>query len=170
MIGGILRYSRAGRSDHLREQVDVGELVQEVVTLLAPPESVSVRVAPNLPTLHTERAPLQQVFMNLIGNALTYAQRRDVVVDVEVSSEDATWCFSVRDNGPGIAPDEQQRIWQILQAGSADSSGIGLAVVRKIAETRGGKAWVKSDTGRGSTFFFTWPKHEPSSGASERSQ
>jgi signal transduction histidine kinase len=67
--------------------------------------------------------------------------------------------FWVRDNGPGIDPEDQERIWELFQARSSDSesSGIGLAVVRKTVEARGGRAWVSSDLGRGSTFHFTWP-------------
>ncbi|MFT3921691.1 MAG: ATP-binding protein [Myxococcales bacterium] len=158
MIGGILRYSRAGRREVARERVPVGELVNEVVTLLAPHEQATVKVAGELPILHTERVPLQQVFMNLIGNALKYAKRPDVVVEVGCREVDGKLEFSVRDNGPGIEPDDQPHIWELFQARSADSqsSGIGLAVVRKTVEARGGRAWVDSKPGQGSTFYFTW--------------
>jgi len=113
-----------------------------------------------LPTLFTERVPLQQVFMNLIGNALKYAQRPDVVVEIEASESSSRWEFCVRDNGPGIAAEDHDSIWQLFQARSpnGESTGIGLAVVRKTVETRGGQTWVNSEPGHGSTFCFTWPK------------
>ncbi len=158
LIGGILRYSRAGRCDDAREEVKVSELVQEVVALLAPAERAQVQLAENLPVLHTERIPLQQVFMNLIGNALKYAKRPDVVVQIASRLAGDEIEFSVRDNGPGIDPDEQPHIWELFQAraSDSDSSGIGLAVVRKTVEARGGKVWVDSSPGHGSTFYFTW--------------
>jgi PAS domain S-box-containing protein len=159
MIGGILRYSRAGRGDLSRERVQVGELVQEVVALLSPAESASVSTVGEMPTLTTERIPLQQVFMNLIGNALKYGARPDVSVEVSCRPVENRLEFAVRDNGPGIDPEDQQSIWELFQARSSnkESSGIGLAVVRKTVEARGGLAWVSSEVGHGSTFFFTWP-------------
>jgi PAS domain S-box-containing protein len=163
MVGGILQYSRAGRCERSLEDVDVRELVQEVVALLSPPDGAQVQISPELPKLHTERIPLQQTLMNLIANALTYAKRPDVLVEVEASAEDGFWHFRVRDNGAGIPLEDHERIWQLFQAGSGGEkrgSGIGLAVVRKTAEARGGRAWVESSIGHGSTFHFTWPKHD----------
>jgi signal transduction histidine kinase len=159
MINGILHYSRAGRSDQ-DEPVDVSELLQEVVALLHVPAQAEVRVGA-MPLLLTERVPLQQVFMNLIGNALKYAKRPDVRVDVGCADEDDGFLrFSVRDNGPGVAPESRERIWQIFAARSSDSesTGIGLAVVRKTVEARGGRAWVESTPQHGATFHFTWPR------------
>jgi PAS domain S-box-containing protein len=163
MVGGILQYSRAGRCERSLEDVDVRELVQEIVALLSPPETAQVVPSPELPKLHTERVPLQQTLMNLIANALTYARRPDVLVEVTAVSEDGVWHFCVRDNGPGIPAEDYERIWQLFQAGPGGErrgSGIGLAVVRKTAEARGGRAWVESTPGHGSTFHFTWPKHD----------
>ena len=136
MIGGILRYSRAGRRDLGREDVFrvAKVLVQEVITLLAPNEQAVVRTVGELPTLSTERVPLQQVFMNLVGNALKYAKRADVVVEITCRELERNYYeFSVRDNGPGIALDNQPQIWELFPARSADtgSTGIGLAVVKK---------------------------------------
>jgi PAS domain S-box-containing protein len=161
MVGGILRYSRAGRFDEDPERVDVNELVREVVALLSPGEGATVRIAPNLPVLLTARVPLQQVFMNLIDNALKYARREDVIIDIDAREIEGGWFqFSVRDNGQGIDAEDRERIWQLFQSRASDgeSSGIGLAVVRKTVEARGGRAWVESELGHGATFYFTWPR------------
>jgi PAS domain S-box-containing protein len=162
LIDGILDYSRAGRVRAEAEQVDVGELVGEVVELLAPPPEVEVVVAPNMPSILTERVPLQQVFMNLVGNAIKYNRRPGGRVDVSAAPEgEERWRFAVADNGPGIAPQYHERIWQIFQTLNArdkvEGTGIGLSVVRKLVESRGGRVWLESDVGCGATFNFTWP-------------
>ncbi|AKT39985.1 ATP-binding protein [Chondromyces crocatus] len=161
LIEGILGYSRAGRMRDKIEVVDVGRLLGEIIELLAPARG-RIAVGPEMPTLRCERVPLQQVFMNLIGNALKYAQRDDALVRVEVEDEGTSFRFSVSDNGPGIAPQYHERIWGIFQTLEArdkvEGTGIGLSVVQKIVETRGGRVWVESALGSGAAFHFTWLK------------
>jgi signal transduction histidine kinase len=117
-----------------------------------------------MPTFLSERVPLQQVFINLIGNAVKYtsAARADGAVDISWRHAGDFYEFAVRDNGPGIAPEFHERIWGIFQTLEArdrvEGTGIGLSVVKKIIETRGGRVWVESTAGRGATFRFTWPK------------
>ena len=164
LIDGILAYSRAGRVLKEVEPVDTGALVQEVIELLAPPEGVRIEVEPAMPIVQAERIPFQQVFLNLIANAVKYslAERPDVEVRVQCRDADDAFEFAIRDNGPGIAPEYHERIWGIFQTLSArddvESTGIGLSVVRKLVERRGGRAWVESAPGSGATFRFTWPK------------
>ena len=162
LIEGILEYSRAGRVQTKAEQVDAGRLVQEVVDLLAPSPDARITVAGSLPVLRTERMPLQRVFLNLIGNALKHAQRQDPEVRVECHDAGEFWEFAVTDNGPGIPPEYHERIWGIFQTLEArdrvEGAGIGLALVRKLVEARGGRAWVESDPGAGASFRFLWRK------------
>jgi PAS domain S-box-containing protein len=164
LIDGILAYSRAGRMLSRPEAVDVGHLVHEVVELLAPGDNVTTEVPAEMPTLEAERVPLQQVFLNLISNAVKYtrAVRSDVVVRIEWRDDGDVYTFTVCDNGPGIAPEYHERIWGIFQTleprDKVEGTGIGLSVVRKIVEARGGGAWVESSPGAGATFHFTWPK------------
>jgi signal transduction histidine kinase len=162
LIDGVLAYSRAGRLHDEPASVDVGRLLAESVELLAPPEETQIEIASGMPVLETERVPLQQVFMNLIGNAIKYNRRPGARVEVTVAREDEDfWRFSVADNGPGIAPRHRERVWQIFQTlaprDKVEGTGIGLSVVRKIVEARGGRAWIDSDVGEGATFHFTWP-------------
>jgi PAS domain S-box-containing protein len=164
LIDGVLAYSRAGRALTSPEPVDSGVLVREAIELQAPPAEVAIDVAPRMPTLQAERVPLQQVFMNLIGNAIKYAraERPDVLVEVGWQDVQDAYEFSVRDNGPGIAQEYQERIWGLFQTlaprDKVEGTGIGLSVVKKIVESRGGRAWVESEPGQGATFRFTWPK------------
>ncbi|WP_164001748.1 GAF domain-containing protein [Pyxidicoccus caerfyrddinensis] len=164
LIDGILQYSRAGRVRGMPETLEVGRLLQELVELVAPRPPAMVELQGELPVLFTERVPLQQVLMNLITNALKHARREDARVVVS-AVEDGDFCrFTVTDNGPGIAPEFHERIWGIFQTLEArdkvEGTGIGLAVVKKVVESRGGKAWVESAAGAGARFHFTWPMKE----------
>lgn len=164
LIDGILDYSRAGRVRHKAERVEVSRLIGEVTELLAPKTGVAIEVGPSMPVLTTERVPLQQVFMNLVGNALKHARRDDARIEVRVADDASFFRFTVKDNGQGIAPEFHERIWGIFQTLEArdkvEGAGIGLSVVRKIVESRGGAAWVESAPGAGAAFHFTWPKRE----------
>jgi signal transduction histidine kinase len=164
LIDGILMYSRAGRVRGAVETIDTGKLVREVIELLSPPDGVVVDVQPEMPVVESERVPLQQVFMNLIGNAIKYSRpvREDVRVEVRWQHGREGPQFSIRDNGPGIASQYHERIWGIFQTLQArdkvEGTGIGLSVVKKIIESRGGHVWLQSAPGEGSTFHFTWPR------------
>ncbi|WP_437314432.1 PAS domain-containing protein [Sorangium sp. So ce385] len=163
LIDGILAYSRAGRVREAAAPVDTAAMVREVLDLLAPPEHVQIAVQPGLPTLMAERVPLQQVFMNLLGNAIKFSAlaRPDPLVRLGFQPAGDAFEFFVTDNGPGIAPEYHERIWGIFQTLEArdkvEGAGIGLSVVKKIIETRGGRVWVESTPGQGATFRFTWP-------------
>ena len=163
LIDGILTYSRAGRHLNEPEEIASGALVHEVIDLL-PPSGATFRVADDMPTFSGERVPFQQVLMNLISNAVkhTAAVRSDGVIEVGWRDAGEFYEFTVRDNGPGIAPEFHDRIWGIFQTLQArdrvEGTGIGLSVVKKVVDARGGRAWVESAAGQGATFRFTWPK------------
>jgi signal transduction histidine kinase len=162
LIDGILSYSRAGRVRAQAEAVDTGALVDEVLELLAPGEEVTIEVQRPLPHVTAERVPLEQVFMNLIGNALKYAKGEHTKVRIAAEDVGHAFRFLVTDNGPGIAPEFHARIWGLFQTLEArdkvEGSGVGLSVVKKIVETRGGQVSIESTEGAGATFAFTWPK------------
>lgn len=164
LINGILAYSRAGRMCSKPELVAVDELLAEVIEMSVGPGGARVDVAPGMPQLHCERVPLQQVFLNLIGNAFKHARKGDPHVRVGVRDDGTSFRFSVGDDGPGIAPEFHERIWGIFQTleprDSVEGTGIGLSIVKKIVESKGGRVWVESREGAGATFHFTWPKTE----------
>jgi light-regulated signal transduction histidine kinase (bacteriophytochrome) len=160
LIDGILQYSRAGRTHEPPADVDTRRLIADVVDLLSP-ESAEIVVAPDLPVVRTERLPLQQVFQNLIGNAVKHGGRG---VRVEISAGDAGefWEFRVADNGPGIPAEFHDRIWGIFQTlqprDEVEGAGIGLSLVRKLVEAQGGRVAVRSAPGEGATFSIWWRK------------
>jgi GAF domain-containing protein len=162
LINGILDYSRAGRVRTQPEHLLVGKLLHDILEMLSVPPTARVDVQPNLPELITERIPLQQVFLNLIGNALKHANRADPHVTISVRDDGDYFEFAVADNGPGIAPRFHQRIWGIFQTleprDTVEGTGIGLSIVKKIVENKGGRVTLVSDEGAGATFRFTWPK------------
>jgi signal transduction histidine kinase len=117
-----------------------------------------------MPTVRTEKVPLQQVFMNLIGNAIKHSRSEHAKIIVSWADSGEFDEFSVTDNGPGIAPQYHERIFGIFQTLEArdkvEGTGIGLSVVKKIVEAKGGKVEVTSDVGQGARFTFLWPREE----------
>jgi PAS domain S-box-containing protein len=163
LIDGILAYSRAGRVLAKPEVINTGKLLREVIDLQARPD-VTVDVAPQMPTLVAERIPLQQVFLNLVSNAVKYASavRPDVTISVAWRDTPEAFEFAVTDNGPGISAEYHERVWGAFQTletrDKVEGTGIGLAIVKKIVEKRGGQVSLDSTSGEGATFRFTWPK------------
>lgn len=178
MINGVLEYARSGRTRLAPETVDTNALVDEVIALLVPPATCTIEVAPGMPTLTTELAPLRQVLLNLIANAIKHARRPDVHIHVSATDLGDAHDFAVRDNGPGIPPRAQEKIWLLFHTleprgsagttGDTEGTGIGLAIVRQLVELQGGRAWVESEQGKGSTFHFLWPKQPESPGGGDQ--
>ena len=162
LINGILQYSRAGRGRTDTQLIDITRMVQETIDLLAPPAAARVEITCEMPQLLVARHKLQQVFLNLIGNAIKHANRPDP--HVRIACRDVgggMFEFSVADNGPGIDPSYHAKIFVIFQTLAArdkvEGTGVGLALVKKIVESEGGEVFVDSRAGEGSVFRFTWP-------------
>jgi len=163
LIDGMHDYARASRSQDPCEPVALAPLLAEVVERLgAPPGVVTMDIPPSMPSLEVQRFPFQQVWSNLVGNALEHGAREGAAVRLSARDAGDAWEFSVSDNGPGIAPQYHQRIFGIFQTLKArdevEGAGIGLAIVQAVVEGRGGRVWVASEPGNGATFFFTWPR------------
>ncbi len=162
LIDDILQYSRLGQNSPKKQQVDVNTVLSEVIAGIDPPENIEIAVMDELPALTCEKAHIIQVFQNLLSNAVKYMDKPEGRIEVGCLEQDDSWRFSVADNGPGIDKKYFRKIFRIFQTLSPgdglDSTGIGLSIVKKIAELNGGKVWVESEVGKGSTFFFTLPK------------
>jgi signal transduction histidine kinase len=161
-IDGLLDYARIGRIEDSIEPVVIGELIAEIIDSLAPPPTFKIEIARNLPTLQTKRLLLSQVFANLIGNGIKHHDRSDGLLHIGITERQDFYEFTIADDGPGIAPEHREKIFTIFQAVNPqnrnDSTGIGLAIVKKIVEAEGGTIRLESQLDRGSTFYFTWPK------------
>jgi light-regulated signal transduction histidine kinase (bacteriophytochrome) len=168
LIAGILEYSRVGRQVNKVESLNSGELVKETVEFLSPPEAFTVTVAENMPIVDADRTKMQQVFSNLISNAIKYHHKGTGTVVINCKRENNFYHFAVTDDGPGIDPQFHNKIFDIFQTLQArdkiESTGIGLAIVKKIIEEAGGQIWIESEVGKGSSFIFSWPeKHDNTS-------
>lgn len=162
LIEGILQYSRVGRVMEREKEIDLDRLVQEVIEALAPPAHIQIIVQSALPTVVGEQTRLGQVFQNLLDNAIKYMDKPKGRIIVDCSDNQSHWLFSVTDNGPGIEERYHDKVFQMFQTlaprDEIESTGVGLALAKKIIETNGGKIWVESTVGQGSTFHFTLPK------------
>lgn len=165
LLDDLLAYSRAGRVDGTVDEVDTRALVAELAGLVSPPEGFEVTGAPSLPSIRTLRAPLTQVFQNLINNAIKHHDHPTVGhirVDA-VPSKGGFVEFTVTDDGPGIPEQFHERVFGMFQTlrprDQVEGSGMGLAIVRKLVERQGGTVWLASGKdGRGLAVHFTWPR------------
>lgn len=164
LIDGVLQYSRVGRVTEDMVEVDLNELIPVVLDMIAPPDGVRVTVDPGLPTIPGEKTRIAQVFQNLLSNAVKFMDKPQGEIHVGCVAEGDFWKFRVADNGPGIEEKHFERIFRIFQTlapkDEYESTGVGLTLVKKIVEMYGGRVWVESEVGRGSTFFFTLPQQE----------
>ena len=164
LIEGILQYSRVGCVKENLAAVNLNKLMTEIIDTLAPPANISVTVENELPTIESEPTRITQVFQNLMSNAIKYMDKPQGQIKVGCVEENGSWKFNVTDNGPGIEEKHFERIFQIFQTlaprDDFESTGIGLTITKKIVELYGGRIWVESKVGEGSTFFFTLPKQK----------
>ncbi|MDA9004047.1 ATP-binding protein [bacterium] len=164
LLSDLLKYSRVGRVDVAVESISVENLVRGVVELINKPKGFIVVISENLPSITTQVSPLQQVFLNLLTNAIKYNDKDTGLVNItsQALSDDLVE-FSVSDNGPGIDPKFHERIFQMFQTLNPrdiiESSGMGLAIIKKVVEGQGGQITVTSALGEGSVFTFTWPSN-----------
>jgi signal transduction histidine kinase len=165
-IRGILRYSEMGRVMD-RQVVDMNEVLDEVLGRTSLPSNCMVVKESGLPMISCNRAQMTEVFGQLIGNAVRYMDKPAGRITLACEEVDGFWKFSVKDNGCGIDEKHLKKIFQIFKTlnrrDEMESTGIGLALVRKIVETYNGKVWVESRPGEGSTFYFMLPA--PKTGA-----
>jgi PAS domain S-box-containing protein len=162
LINGILEYSKAARKQGHEETFDTRNLIHDVFDLLGANSDCQLILGKNLPIVHTEKTKLQQIFLNLISNAIKFNDKKEKIVEVDAEETKHFWHFKVKDNGPGIDKQFHEKIFVIFQTLNArdefESTGIGLAIVKRIIEDKGGQIWVESEPGQGATFHFTWPR------------
>jgi PAS domain S-box-containing protein len=163
LISDLLAYSRVGSRGVTPDRVDLNVVFARTVDVLQTSlqEAEAEVTSDPLPTVTADPVQIGQVLQNLVGNAIKFRGQAPPRVHVGVERKGGEWVFSVRDNGIGIAPEYAQRIFVIFQRlhtrAEYEGTGIGLAICKKIVERHGGRIWVESREGQGSTFFFTLP-------------
>jgi signal transduction histidine kinase len=160
LIRDVLAYSLTGRQQIQKKPVSVGHLIYNIINSLTIPEGFQFNVPNNLPIVEAEEIYLQQIFSNLITNAIKYHDLPNGTIWVKAHKKTGYWEFVVEDDGPGIPHRDQKNIFELFETSSdvnhPDSTGIGLAIVRKIMQEKGGQVWVES-VGRGTAMHFLWP-------------
>lgn len=161
LIDGMLRFSKLTRARQQEEQVNLNSLMPEVIRNIKPADNIEIAVD-SLPTVRCEYENISQVFENLLSNATNFIDKPKGLIKVGCLEQGDFWKFYICDNGPGIEKKHFERIFRIFQTlpskEEPETAGIGLAIARKIVELYGGKIWVESQPGAGSTFYFTFPK------------
>lgn len=162
LINGILEYSKAGRQRHAPEEFSINDMVSEIISAIAPSASYKFEVQQAMPVLIADRIKIEQVFSNYISNAIKYNDNPEPVIHVGYNDTPTHYHFYVKDNGPGIEADYHDKVFAIFQTLNArdkvESTGVGLAIVKKIVEEAGGTVWIESEPGHGAAFFFSLPK------------
>jgi signal transduction histidine kinase len=164
MIDSLLEYSRVTSEERPQEPTDADAVLEGVLEdlQLRVEETDATVTADDLPTVSADPDQLAQVFQNLLENALRHSGDEPPRVHVGAEQADDGWRFSVRDEGIGIPPDQQERIFQLFEQGHAPDQGegavgMGLALCERIVEHHGGDIWVESEPGEGTAFHFTLP-------------
>lgn len=164
LINGILSYSRAGRINSNLKEVNLNELLQGILDTLPVNNNFEIAINSQMPTLLTTELELEQVFANFISNALKYNDAENPYIKVDYRENGSFYHFWVEDNGPGVEEEFQEKVFEIFQTLQArdlvESTGVGLAIVKKIVEEKGGKVWVESKPYAQTRFCFSWPKKE----------
>ena len=160
LVGGILQYAKLMKNGAIiQRRISTRQIVQQAIDHVGPPVHVEVIIDGELPDVVGDETHLLQIFQNLIDNAVKYMDKPHGVITIQGGTVQDFWRFSVTDNGPGIDPKYQEKIFKIFQTlmskDEFDATGIGLSLIRKIVERYEGQVWVESQVGTGSTFFFT---------------
>ncbi len=162
LINGLLEFARANHKKGEKAAVNLNEFINEVIEFCAIPPNCSIAIANELPVLFGDKIKFQQIFSNLIVNAIKYNDKKEINIILKAEEKENEWILSVKDNGPGIDPRFHEKVFVIFQTlnprDTVESTGVGLAIVKKIVEEEGGNIWVESEPGNGAEFKFTWLK------------
>ncbi|GAB1855959.1 ATP-binding protein [Flavobacteriaceae bacterium MHTCC 0001] len=160
LISGILDYSTINKNETEFYDVDTNKLVNDIIAIMKVPGHISIIKASTLPKVKGDKYRLQQIFQNLIDNAIKYNDKAKGIVEIAMIDKEDFWEFQIKDNGKGIDKQYFDKIFNtfIKLENNPESSGIGLSIVKKIVTHYGGKVWVTSTIGEGTTFYFTLKK------------
>lgn len=160
LISGILEYSTITKNQTTLYDVDLDKLIDNTISIMFFPDHIKVKKINRLPKVKGDKYRLQQLFQNLIDNAIKYNNKTKGSIEIGVVDIGEFWQFYVKDNGKGIEKVYFDKIFKTFQKleNNVNSSGIGLSIVKKIVSLYGGQVWLKSEINKGTTFYFTLKK------------
>jgi PAS domain S-box-containing protein len=162
LLDDLLTYSRIGKNYGDRRSVNLCDLVHNTFELLDAPPGVRLKYRGSNTEIETLAIPLEVIIRNLLGNAIKHGGKNNDEIRLSVTDLGPAYEFSVRDKGPGIAPEHHSRIFDLFTTlkprDEVEGSGMGLSIVKKLLDNHHGSIKVNSDGSNGSCFIFTWPK------------
>lgn len=160
LIHGILTYSKVDTEETSVEPIDLNDVISNCIKIIHIPENTNVTIDNKLPIIRADKFRMQQLFQNLISNAVNYIDKPEGLVSVGYSEDEENYLFYIKDNGPGIAKENQEKIFKIFQSFTQheSSTGIGLSIVKRIVDNYRGSISIESELTKGTTFFIKLPK------------
>lgn len=162
LVQGILDYSKADAGHIDIAEIDLNEVLKEVIETDRLASSADIKIVGSLPSVKFNRSGMMQIMRNLLSNAVKHGDKELCQVVVRVREKDEHYVICVSDNGPGIAPEDHEKIFELFHTvnpiSKTDSHGIGLATVKSILDSFDERIWVESMPGKGSTFCLTIKK------------
>jgi signal transduction histidine kinase len=162
LLNDLLEYSRANRQQASLALLDTQELIEGLFPLYSPNDKFELEIVSPLPVFETLKSPFEQVVRNLLNNACKHHGKGEGLIQISCEESDEFYTFMVKDDGPGIEADYFEEIFKMFKTlkprDEVEGSGMGLALIKKIVEHYGGKVYLESEVGKGSAFYFTWPK------------
>ena len=160
LIQGILTYSKIETTEVIKEKIDLNDLIGQIKNILYIPAHINITINKQLPIIKSDKFRMQQLFQNLISNAINYNDKTNGFVSLSFEEFNDHYVFSVQDNGIGISKKNHEKLFQSFQLFHANktSTGIGLSIVKKIVDNLNEKIWFESKINIGTTFFFTLHK------------
>lgn len=161
MVNGILEYSKSGARTDYMEAINLNNVCGQLAKDYVISKNVEIITTTTLPTIQYNPTAILQIFSNLIHNAVKFNDKEKCLIRIHAEEQEHEHVISIQDNGPGIAKESLPKIFDLFVHGNkinSDSSGIGLAVVKKIILENNGHIWATSEENHGATFFFTIPK------------
>jgi PAS domain S-box-containing protein len=160
LITDVLNYSSVSEINRQNEIFSSQELVDDVLKILFIPKHIKIHISKDLPIINGDKTKIQQVFINLISNAIKYNDKKEGIIKINTDETSSHYLFSVSDNGIGIDEKYHGKVFKLFHSLETrhDSTGIGLSVVKKIVGLHNGQIWLESELGIGSTFHFSIKK------------
>ncbi|MFK2821130.1 ATP-binding protein [Flavobacteriaceae sp. LMIT009] len=160
LIASVLEYSSIGYDGFDDREINLNNLLNEIGQIMLIPDHITLKILKELPIVMADSVQMQQLFQNLISNAIKYNDKENGLIEIDVKEYDEKFEFSVKDNGAGIDSKYHDKIFKIFHTlnNNKEATGVGLSIVKKIVSHYEGELWLESEKGMGTTFYFTLRK------------